>query len=225
MGEMPENIDDWQIRGDQRYLYQMVKAIHSGVCSERLANMNPGPIQHARWLTTASRVLRGYVTKTNPSNDLMTITRFIMQVYAPFWFLVKSQPLAIHGSRHMFKYIQWIRGMPQNLQRVIQDSIRRNGFFCHHENILLSMITDTDTDHHVRTEGYNKILRARLEETVHIREFHVPVIKFDCESYSMMIDWNQQRLTEPPCIQFLPQAEIERLRDSDEIISLPGKKI
>lgn len=40
MGEMPENIDDWEIRDDQRYLYRMVVAVHTGVCDERLANEN-----------------------------------------------------------------------------------------------------------------------------------------------------------------------------------------
>lgn len=158
---MPENIDNWEIRADQRYLYEMVKAVASGECSERLASIKPGPVNQARWLTTASRILRLYVTKPSPSNDLKNLALFVMKVYAPFWFLVKSQPLAIYGSRHIFQYIQWTRQLPESVQNILRPSISRNAFYCHPENILLSMITDEDKA--MRIAGYEKILHARNE--------------------------------------------------------------
>lgn len=222
MGEMPPNIDEWKIRDDQRYLYEMVLAVHRGVCDDRLASLKPGALNLSRWLTTASRILRLYVTQPVASPELSMMAFFVMKVYAPFWFLVKDQPQGMHGSRHLFKYIQWTRQLPQDIQAVVQRSIQINGFFCHPENILLSMITDANKE--VRVEGYNKILDSRVNPRDNIRQFIVPEIKFDCDSYTKMIDWNAVGpITEPPCIQFYPQMSLLEHHDSDEIIEIPGK--
>lgn len=67
-----------------------------------------------------------------------------MKVYIPFWFHVKNNPLAIDGSRNLFKYIQLARELPQSVQVHVHDAIKRNGFYAHPENSLLGMITDND---------------------------------------------------------------------------------
>lgn len=225
MGEMPENIDGWNVRGDQLYLYRMVRAVHTGVCDEKLASEKPGAMSTARWLTTASRILRYYVTCTQPSMTLKKVAEFVMKVYAPFWFLVKSQPLAIHGSRHVFRYISWIRHLPIDVQQVLRPFIANNAYFFHPENVLLSMITDQDPL--VRSDGYEKILSARNEVTTCIRQMFGPqvdnFINFESDSYVDMINWNKFHLTEPPCLQFYTQDQLEDLQSSNEIIELPGK--
>lgn len=151
MGEMPENINDWEIRDDQKYLYDMVKAVDSGHCNEHLSSIKPGRLNLSRWLTTASRILRLYVTQTEASKELKTLTFFIMKIYAPFWFLIKNNPYAIHGSRYIFKYIEWTRELPNEIQVVIESSIQINAFFAHPENIILSMITDDKRE--IRNKG------------------------------------------------------------------------
>lgn len=156
---MPPNIDAWTLRGDQRYLYRIVLAVNSGHCDDDLARAQPSVTSTARWLTTASRILRFYVTHQQPSNTLRNLATFIVKVYAPFWFLVKSHPLAIHGSRNVFKYISWMRDLPHSTQIVIEKTIDNNPYFFHHENILLSMITDPDAT--VRADGYEKFFEAR----------------------------------------------------------------
>ena len=40
---------------DQKYGYMMVTAIRNGAVSVDLANMDIGPVNHSRWLTTANR--------------------------------------------------------------------------------------------------------------------------------------------------------------------------
>ena len=44
MGSMPNNIQDWEVRHDQNYLYRMVLAINNGICDQNLANEKPGPV-------------------------------------------------------------------------------------------------------------------------------------------------------------------------------------
>ena len=79
---------------------------------------------------------------------------FIVKVYAPFWFLVKSHPQSINGSRHIFiNYIVWIRELSQHIQEIIRPVIEHNSYF-HPENVLIAMITDSDAS--IRYLGYEK---------------------------------------------------------------------
>lgn len=109
MGEMAANIEGWNVRGDQLYLYRMVPGVHIRKCDKRLANRKPCVISTARWLTTASRIIRYYVMCTLPSMVLKKLALFVVKAYAPFWFLVKSQLFTIHRSENVFQYISWIR--------------------------------------------------------------------------------------------------------------------
>ena len=45
---------------DQQYLYDIATAVSSGHCSLNLSECSPGKLSHARWLTTANRILRLY---------------------------------------------------------------------------------------------------------------------------------------------------------------------
>lgn len=189
MGKIPEVVQDWNtLRGDQKYLYRIVRAINDGKCDDKLAKYIPGPVSPARWLGTACRLCRLYISKENPSQTLIKLVQFIVQIYAPFWFLVKSQPQAIHGSRNVFEYITWLRDMPADVQRIVRASVENNAYFFHPENILLSMITDSDRN--VRAQAYAKILAIRQEPPPEIRSFNPAMfqIKFDCLTYTEMID-------------------------------------
>lgn len=83
MGDLPAVVEDWEkLRGDQKYLYRMVRAINDGVCDEKLAGYKPGPVSTARWLTTASRILRLYISKKDPSQALRKLVEFIVNSYS-----------------------------------------------------------------------------------------------------------------------------------------------
>lgn len=168
------------------------------------------------------RILRLYVTQENPSEDLITLVEFIVKVYAPFWFRVKQHPEAIHGSRNVFRYIVWVRQLPLDVQLTIRPAIEGNAFFFHPENILLSMITDTDDE--IRRTGYQRILQIRENHPLTLRSFYMPrnTIEFCSESYDKMIDWTGIRVTEPPCLQFIDQKTLVHFRDSSDIIQIPG---
>lgn len=222
MGDMPDIEGDWKkLRGDQKYLYRMALAIHTGVCDDKLASKKPGPVSTARWLTTASRILRLYVSKQNPSQALQKLVQFIVQVYVPFWFLVKTRPQAIHGSRNVHKYITWLRDMPADVQSVVRKSVKNNAYFFHPENILLSMITDSDRL--VRARAYDKILSVRNEPQPTIRVFHPAILNINFESltYIAMVEWREFK-TEPPCLQFYTDEQLKELQHSEKIIEIPG---
>ena len=78
------------LSSDQLYLYDICHGIISGEISPELAARQPGTIGHARWLTTASSVLRLYVSTSEPSPNLCSIVNIIMRLYARMWFQIKS---------------------------------------------------------------------------------------------------------------------------------------
>ena len=79
-GDLPEITDYSSLSKDQRYLYEMCLAVRSGAVSKNLSNRQPGKMAHSRWLTTANRLLRLYVSTTEPSQSLTTLTEYAIKV-------------------------------------------------------------------------------------------------------------------------------------------------
>ena len=81
-----------ELSTDQKYLYDIMTAISTGVFSSDLANMEPGLLNHSRWLTAANRILRLYAAKTDPDKKLVILATYVMKVYGPMWFTIKVIP-------------------------------------------------------------------------------------------------------------------------------------
>ncbi|KYN17841.1 hypothetical protein ALC57_09880 [Trachymyrmex cornetzi] len=65
---------------------RIVSAIKAGEMPENVAHSEPGTLNHSRWLTTANRILRLYVSTWHPGAGLKLLVNFILKVYAPSWF-------------------------------------------------------------------------------------------------------------------------------------------
>ena len=104
-GNVLPNIDPNELCTDQKHLLEMCQANTTGQCSSDLGNRKPEPICHSRWLTTANRILRWYVSKENPEKHLIILVHYIVKMYAPIgiWFEIKSKSSCTDGSRHLFR--------------------------------------------------------------------------------------------------------------------------
>lgn len=77
--KLPEiNLED--LNSDQKYLFAMSLGIKTGKVDHRLAQMTPGPLYHARWMTCAARCLRYYASAKTPSKEFQILVSFIMKV-------------------------------------------------------------------------------------------------------------------------------------------------
>ena len=78
---------------DQNYGYRIVTAIWTGVLPKDLALLEIGPVSHSRWLTTALRFMRIWISKHNLKgknlNNLRMIVEFCVGVYFVNWFNIK----------------------------------------------------------------------------------------------------------------------------------------
>ena len=90
--DLPNEVVD-DLSTDQKYGYMMVKMIRSGVIDKSLTKLKCGPICHGRWLTTANRIMRLYVSKHGLKGqvlkNLALITEFIVTQYYFMWFEIK----------------------------------------------------------------------------------------------------------------------------------------
>lgn len=197
---------------DQKYLFQICGAIRNGNCSSGLAEKHPGVMSHARWLTTANRLLRLYIATENPSPNLVTLTEYIVKVYAPVWFDIKAKPLVYDGAKHLWKAISASRIFPDTVTTIIDKVFTDNGYFAHPENLLLSMLVDSRK--HVRELAARRIQKARLKQptaTEEVRVFKVPSINFTAAEYTELIDWQSTTITEPPLAAALTNQELQEI--------------
>nr|CAH7731779.1 unnamed protein product [Callosobruchus chinensis] len=180
--DLPE-VDAKDLSTDQQ-------SIKNGNCPKILLERNPGKLAHSRWVTTANRVLRLYASTENPSENLKVITDFIMKLYAPMWFRIKTKPLLQHEA----------------VRNITDEIIERNSYFAQPENVLLAMLTDPRE--HIRRLAVNRIKKARTNTSKELRVFKAPKLNFDADDYIDIIDWQNINVTEPPITKALTIEEL-----------------
>ena len=187
---------------DQFYLLRVYRAVASGHCPEDVANATPGKVVHSRWLTTACRVLRLYMASPDPSDVLRQITEYVMYVYTPTWFEIKSRESIAMGGKHVFNMVTRLRKLPEHIQLLVRPSVQRNAYFAHSENFILSLVFDNLEE--TRKFGFEQIKKARFtpHQQRDIRLFQIPEINFDANQLEHLIDW-EQIVYEPPLLAHL----------------------
>ncbi|GBM78154.1 hypothetical protein AVEN_188527-1 [Araneus ventricosus] len=86
--EIPE-IEQKGLSKDQQYLLDIIYAIKSS-SPEDLSVREPGPLSRSRWLTTANRVLRLYLSIENPTDEHKISVSFILKSYMPVCSYIKK---------------------------------------------------------------------------------------------------------------------------------------
>lgn len=215
--ELPDIDTNFELSTDQKYFHEMCLAIKNGYCSEALSKRDPGRLVHSRWLTTANRLLRLYVSTANPTQNLITLVTFIIKVYGPMWFFIKTMPSCIHGAKHVFKTIVLCNYLSDDLKNIVHKVINRNGFFGHPENIILSMLWDDRR--YIRQLAYCRILKARAKtdpSQLKLRNFVVPIFNFEAKEYYELVDCQDVNWTEPPITVPLTEVQLQEIVDDPE---------
>lgn len=213
-GDPLPNIDVEELSCDQSYLYQIISAIRTGYIDDDLLRQKPGPMLLSRWLTTANRICRLYISSDRPSDELLTLTQFIVCHYGPMWFTIKRSWKCTDGPKHLLDQILKLRLLPSNIVHTVWPVIARNSYWAHHENVLLAMLADEDREN--RETAINIIKEIRLRETSTsqcVREFLTPRISQNAETLKDLLPTN---ITfEPPLTMNLTIEEL------DNIIKVP----
>lgn len=204
-GELPELLTK-DLSTDQLYLYKIVSAVTVGELPEDLGHKSPGKMSHARWLTRANRILRLYVATEAPTENLIILATYVVKVYAPTWFSIKTHPTCKDGARHLWQLISASRYLSPELKTIIDPVIERNSYFAHPENLLLAMLTDPHK--HIRELAARRVLKARSKKLSKTRLFQLPNINLDASYYYDLINW-QQNVTEPPILKNISDEDLQ----------------
>ncbi|GBN89257.1 hypothetical protein AVEN_152075-1 [Araneus ventricosus] len=141
------------------YLLEISQALRLGNCSDELARRSPGTLSHSLWLTTANRVPRLYVSSPASSLKLKQIAEFVMKVYTPNWFNIKSKHSLKYLAKHVWNTIFRSRYLSEDLKDVIDGVICRNSFFAHPENIFQCMLKYERV--YIREFAARRIIKSR----------------------------------------------------------------
>lgn len=112
--------------------------------------------------------------------------------------------------------IQFSQYLPSDEKQIVYDTIQRNGYFCHVENILLSMLNDEQGS--IRELAIRRILSARSSKINLQRQFKIPEIKFDAQFYYSLIDWSTSERLDPP---LLKEIDSDTLKSNMKSTSVP----
>ncbi|GBL93077.1 hypothetical protein AVEN_216438-1 [Araneus ventricosus] len=201
-----------KLNTDQQYLYRICLAIKDGSCSSSVTDNSPGKLSHARWLTTANRLLRLYIGTPSPSQNLIILVKYLMLAYAPMWFEIKIKSNCPYGAQHFWKMISLARQLPDNVKQIIYKVFSNNAYFAHPEHLLLTMLHDSRK--HIRELAVRRILAAIDRMTKNsggLRFFKLPKHNFEAANYIDLIDCSNCVVTEPPLTICIKNKDLREL--------------
>ena len=199
----------------------MPPGVRSGHVTNQLPRKDPGNVNLARWLTTANRILRLYISTETPSETLILLVEFIMNVYIPTWFDIKINWKAKDGAINQYRMITRVRELKDHTSREIASRvIQRNAHFCHPENVLIAIICDQNPV--LRQLGWKKIQKARQSapnpaRSESFRVFTIPNINFKANAYNEMIDWPSSTIdyADPPMVRIVSNDQVDEWAKSN----------
>ena len=192
--ELPEEVIG-DLSTDQHYGYKIVCAIREGKLPKELSLLEIGPVNHSRWLTTANRVLRLWVSKNrfdrNHQKNLQYLAEFVIGVYYPCWFQAKVKHSWIEGPRHLLYQLECLRSQNKKIVDIVMPTVKRSAWYGHSESIIQSLLCSEVRQE--RKEGAEKILNIREgaefgDMSVRVRK--TPDINVDATSLIGLIDWS-----------------------------------
>lgn len=199
-----------KMSNDQRYLYRIVNSLRTGHFSNDLRRLKIGALNHSRWVTTASRICLLYASTEKPSETLKILTSYIVNVYAPTWFQIKKNELAIDGPKNLFFLIKKCSLVEDDMAKaMVRKCIQRNAFFAHSENMLLAQLSSKTKSE--RIDAVNKILNIRERvPSNYLRRFEVPEINFEAKFWTDVAVLDVTKMTEPPFTLNMNEDELLR---------------
>ena len=155
-----EKEDFSDLSSDQRLLHEYTKGIGSGKVDEKYSSWKIGQLHHARWLTLAIRLFAVYTREESPSGNLNKLVHYILKVYAPSWFEIKSSSKLHESPRKLFQNLSRIDQLSfEDLNTIAKQNLQGNSFCLLPENFLYALIKDEDPI--VRNLGLQTIINLR----------------------------------------------------------------
>lgn len=142
----------------------------------------------------------------------------MLQVYAPTWFQIKKNELAVNGPENLFFLMRKSNLVTNvNARLIVHKCIQRNAFFSHPENVLLAQLSSKKKIY--RIDAVKKIMSIRKQILDgEVRLFKVPTLNFKAKSWTDMAVTPELKMTEPPLTLNMNKDELLEIIQSPLIV-------
>ena len=145
---------------------------------DNLAGQTIGPLITSRWVTGGTRVCCKYTRTSRPSKALIRLTKVVLSLYLPGWFMFKCFPHIQSGAKNFFFVMTLTKELEKVDMAIAQKVLQGNSYWAHSENLTISMLCDEREE--VRRKAALWIMKARrdFDPAQHPRKFIPPAVNF-----------------------------------------------
>ena len=204
---------------DQAYGYRIVIAIRTGVLPENLINLEISPVSYSRWLTTANRFCRlwisfHFLTEKNFKN-LRLIIEFIASAYYPCWFQIKIMHSWLDGPRHVLFQFKQLNYQKVEVITIVKKTVIRSAWFAFSEWIIQTLLCSNNKEE--QKLGVQKMLeiRGKGDDNTQfgynsVRCCKIPSINTDADNLMDLIELKDS-VYEPLLTTYLTTHEVKEI--------------
>ena len=140
-----------------------------------------------------------YTRTEKPTLNLVKLVTYLVKIYSPTWFLLKSSGNSKDTPEIIFKSIQMINELEfKDIAKIAQKNINGNSFCLLPENMLHAMVLSNNEE--TRLKGLNIILKLRNFKQFNVIQVvkKIPPVNWDANHWSNLIDFSDlSTLREP----------------------------
>ena len=162
-----------------------------------------------------------YTRTEEPGPGLIKIVSYVVQVYAPSWFLIKLRHHFKYGPTNLFEQMKLIKTTQSlDVQEVAIKTVQRNTYFAEPGMVITCMLSSDDPN--LRKKAVAKIQQVRKQPPKPpraklfqgIRKFEIPNLQWEASSWEDIIDLKKVKVFEPFILEKLTDQEISSAVDT-----------
>ena len=213
---------------DQKLSYKLCICSKAGELPSNLREIQCGPLNHARWLTTGMRLLylwtRKHDLKEKEFEDLRILVRFSLDCYFKVYFDIKTADRIEDAPYHILSQLRILKRQPIEVQNIVSPYVRLGAWYAHSENILIALLASKSSDD--RCFAVQEILKLRGNNqygNMNVRPRKTPKLNFNALTIKELINWNTSEILEPALTCSLTAEDLSNFRE--EPLKTPSVKI
>ena len=148
---------------DHRTSFQLANAVKAGSLPKEIEEMHCGPLFHSTRLTTAQRLVYVWTRNHGLTGEafkvLETLVNFCISSYFTLYFDIKVKHHIVNAPCHGLTSLRILKTQPRKVKDIVTFNRRKEAWFTHSECLLLSLLSNNDTED--RKFGVNQILKLR----------------------------------------------------------------
>ena len=117
-----------EISTDSKVSYRLCQAVKSGDLPPDLQEIKCGALSHARWLTTAERLIYMWTRHHGLTGDakkvLETLVRFCLESYLKLFFDIKVKHTLVDAPYHILTQLRVLRKQPKKVREPGMPTLR-----------------------------------------------------------------------------------------------------